>query len=186
MIGFSQFSQVNSAELVRQRMLYFFAAYFILNPKFSAFFRSPIIPTDISNFFRDALFSGFVKELKNKKVYEEYLICSLFGEQPNYDFITREETQIINEARKALKETFNNVLKNYFVDSPDNTIEPLYVFSFPEESEFKAFFIDLAFKRTFLIDPVAFFQDNDTIPIGKQNEIIDNTLKSLINFDGEE
>lgn len=185
MIGFSQFSQVNSAELVRQRMLYFFAAYFILNPKFSTFFRSSIVPTDISNFFRDALFSGFIKELKNKKVYEEYLICSLFGEQPNYDFITREETQIINEARKALKETFNNVLKNYFKDT-ETMKQVEYEFSFPGESEFKAFFIQLAFKRTFLIDPVAFFEDSDTIPIGKQNEIIDNTLKSLINFDGEE
>ena len=185
MIGFSQFSQVNSAELVRQRMLFFFASYFILIPKFSTFFRSPFIPTDISNFFRDALFNRFVKELKNKNVYEEYLICSLFGEQPNYDFITREETQIINEARKALKKTFNDVLKSYFKDTKI-TLQPEYLFSFPEESEFKAFFIQLAFKRIFLIDPVAFFQDNDTIPIGKQNEIIDNTLKSLINFDGEE
>ena len=185
MIGFSQFVQTNAANIVEQRIKLFFASYFILNPTFGNIFKSQILPDKIKDAFRNILFIEFKTSLKDVKIYEEYLICSLFTEQTNYDFTTKSEELIVQEANSSFESVFAKVLDNYFQDIPE---EPLgYIFEYPEgDSLFDIYFILNGIRDYFTFDPLKFWSDNEDIPIIAQNDILDNTLKSLINFNEED
>ena len=185
MIGFSQFVETNTANIVEQRIKLFLASYFILNPTFGNIFKSEILPDKIKDAFRNILFIEFKTSLKDAKIHEEYLICSLFTEQTNYDFTTKSEELIVQEANSSFELAFTKVLDNYFQDKSE--VPSGYLFEYPEgDSLFDIYFILNGIRDYFTFDSLKFWEENENIPIAAQNEILDNTLKSLINFNEED
>ena len=185
MIGFSQFVQTNAANIVEQRIKLFFASYFILNPSFGNIFKSQILPERIKDIFKNILFVEFKSALKENKIYEEYLISSLFAEQTNYDFVTKSEELIMQEATSSFESIFAKVLDLYFQETPEVPFG--YIFEYPEnDSLFDMYFILNGIRDYFTFNSLKFWKDNEDIPIIAQNDILDNTLKSLINFNEED
>jgi len=112
MLGFSQYSQVSYTSIIEQKIRLFLLASFSLSPRLAGLMQEVLKGSETLQYsIVDPLFELFVKNLKDKNVYEEYLIPSVFIENVKYDFITNEESKTLDLAEQNLKNTFFRVIK---------------------------------------------------------------------------
>jgi hypothetical protein len=112
MLGFSQYSQVSYVAIIEQKIRLFFLSAFTVSPRLANFVKSSFNSSGtLESSVINSLFSAFVQSLKDKNLYEEYLIPSVFIEEINYDFITNENSKTLQIAEKNFKDTFFRVLK---------------------------------------------------------------------------
>tara|TARA_R100000008_G_C3584043_1_gene170740 strand:+ start:853 stop:2250 length:1398 start_codon:yes stop_codon:yes gene_type:complete len=130
MLGFSQYSQVSYVAIIEQKIRVFLLAVFTVNPRMT----SLVLPDangPIQSAGNDLLFNLFVQSLKDKNIYEEYLIPSVFIEDINYDYITNEDSTTFQIAEENLKNAFFRVLKEVLGDGkpdPQNNEKSLTTF----------------------------------------------------------
>tara|TARA_R110002020_G_scaffold14313_6_gene50843 strand:- start:16393 stop:17847 length:1455 start_codon:yes stop_codon:yes gene_type:complete len=112
MLGYSQYSQVSCSLIVQQKIRVFLLSKFIFNRGVIGFLKNSSLATgSIQQSVVDIYYALFVDFLKDSGIYEEYLFTSLLVDEPNYDFITNEETATITKAEDALKEVFFKTFK---------------------------------------------------------------------------
>tara|TARA_R100001510_G_C7650476_1_gene207996 strand:+ start:1649 stop:2215 length:567 start_codon:yes stop_codon:yes gene_type:complete len=187
MIGYSQYVQENASEILRQKINVFLVAYFTFTPSLLNFVKNEIVPVKIREAIKNILFSKFVRKLKEDNVYEEYLISSLFTKNSNYDFITKQESEVVVEAQTSLKENFLNVMDEYVGKIILVNNFPQSKYKFPnKDSFFDTVFLANVFRKYLLLSPFVFYEKNgDEFPIFETNNVLDKSLKSLINFNEE-
>lgn len=189
MIGYSQYVQENAAEIVRQRINLFLASYFLIYPSLLNFMTAKDLSSRIKTSLRKALFYKFILNLKENNAYEEYLVSSIFTEQINYDFITTEDSKIVNDAKTSLDSAFEKYTNEYLDNtsiSTINTNEP--ILGFPTDDPIAdAGLLGLIYRKYLSRDVLAEFHvDNiEGIPVIQIASSLDNTLKDLINFSEE-
>tara|TARA_R110001592_G_scaffold75486_2_gene228540 strand:- start:13 stop:1359 length:1347 start_codon:yes stop_codon:yes gene_type:complete len=112
MLGFSQYSQVSYVAIIEQKMRVFFLSVFILSPRFAGLLQGALNGSGtLQSAVLDSLFAFFVQSLKEKNIYEEYLVPSVFIENINYDYVTNEDSRTLEIAEQNFKDTFFRILK---------------------------------------------------------------------------
>lgn len=127
MLGFSQYSQVSYVAIIEQKIRVFLLAVFTVNPRLTALVQ-PGNGSTIQSAANDLLFNLFVQSLKDKNIYEEYLLPSVFIDDINYDYITNEDSKTFQIAEENLKNAFFRVLKEVVGNGqpdPQNNEKPL-------------------------------------------------------------
>ena len=109
MLGFSQYSQVSYVAIIEQKMRVFFLSTFILSPRLAGLLQGAFNASGtLQSAVLDSLFELFVQSLKEKNIYEEYLVPSVFIESINYDYVTNEDSRTLEIAEQNFKDTFLN------------------------------------------------------------------------------
>jgi len=112
MLGFSQYSQVSYVAIIEQKIRVFLLSVFTVSPRLAGLMQGALNSSGtLQSAVVDSLFALLVQSLKDKNLYEEYLIPSAFIEEINYDFITNEDSRSLEVAEKNFKDTFFRVLK---------------------------------------------------------------------------
>ena len=112
MLGFSQYSQVSYVAIIEQKIRVFLLSVFTVSPRLAGLMQGALSSSGtLQSAVVDSLFALFVQTLKDKNLYEEYLIPSAFIEEINYDFVTNEDSRSLEIAEKNFKDTFFRVLK---------------------------------------------------------------------------
>ena len=85
MLGFSQYSQVSYVAIIEQKMRVFFLSTFVLSPRLAGLLQGAFNASGtLQSAVLDSLFELFVQSLKEKNIYEEYLVPSVFINNINY------------------------------------------------------------------------------------------------------
>ena len=112
MLGFSQYSQVSYVAIIEQKMRVFFLSTFVLSPRLAGLLQGAFNASGtLQSAVLDSLFELFVQSLKEKNIYEEYLVPSVFIDNINYDYVTNEDSKTLELAEQNFKDTFFRVLK---------------------------------------------------------------------------
>jgi hypothetical protein len=112
MLGFSQYSQVSYVAIIEQKIRVFLLSVFTVSPRLAGLMQGALNSSGtLQSAVVDSLFALLVQSLKDKNLYEEYLIPSVFIEEINYDFVTNEDSRSLEIAEKNFKDTFFRVLK---------------------------------------------------------------------------
>ena len=112
MLGFSQYSQVSYVAIIEQKMRVFFLSTFVLSPRLAGLLQGAFNASGtLQSAVLDSLFELFVQSLKEKNIYEEYLVPSVFIDNINYDYVTNEDSKTLELAEQNFKDAFFRVLK---------------------------------------------------------------------------
>lgn len=191
MLGFDSYFITLSSSVLDQKIRLFSSRILLASlPVFLKYKENSEAGKEIKE-INDLLYERFILQLKSENIYEEYLLISNLVLAPDYNFLIKNTGEVLQDADNSLRQIFNKTIYNIFkidIKNKDNEGPTLSTVLDLKTGLSSDQIISKISTKSFISLILEKYDQqilSNGIPDKDENDLLNNMLLKLINFDEE-